>query len=157
MSLIYLKEKIDENECIHHIIDNIYLGNCNARKFISEFNIKKIIQIGEEEETKHYVLLDNNIKIYTVNIPDNRNTNLSIYFQDVWYFLKNNNENVLIHCKMGTSRSVAFVISYLIKYKNMNFDQSLNFIKDIRKESIYTKPNIGFVKQLKKLEIDNTN
>ena len=33
----------------------------------------------------------------------------------------------------------------------MNFEQSIDFIKEIRGENIYTKPNIGFTKILKKL------
>jgi predicted protein tyrosine phosphatase len=152
MSLVFVKEKIIENECVHHIIDNIYLGNCNSRKFIPDFKINRLIQIGEKDEIINYYPI-NNLESLTVNIPDNKNVDLSLYYQCVWDFIKKDEENVLIHCKMGTSRSVAFVVSYLIKYKNFDLNQALDFIKEIRADNIYTKPNIGFIKQLRKLKL----
>jgi predicted protein tyrosine phosphatase len=151
MSLVFVGEVINENDCIHHIIDNIYLGNCNSRNFISNHNISRIIEIGEQEELDKYPEISQNFDKLTVKIPDNRDVKIQSYFQDVWDFIQKDSKNVLIHCKMGTSRSVAFVISYLIKYKSMSFDQSLSYIKDLRGDSLYTKPNIGFTKILRKL------
>ena len=131
-------------------MDNLYLGNSNSRKYINLYKISRIIEIGEEDEISKYPEI-NNIDKFTIKIPDNRNVNIQPYFEDDWNFIKKDNSNILIQCKMGTSRSVAFAISYLIKYKNMNFEQSIDFIKEIRGENIYTKPNIGFTKILKKL------
>ena len=150
MSLVFVSDVINENNCIHHIMDNLYLGNSNSRKYINLYKISRIIEIGEEDEISKYPEI-NNIDKFTIKIPDNRNVNIQPYFEDVWNFIKKDNSNILIKFKMGTSRSVAFSISYLIKYKNMNFEQSIDFIKEIRGENIYTKPNIGFTKILKKL------
>ena len=151
MSLIFVDDVIKDDDCIHHIIDNLYLGNCNSRKFVNSYKISRIIEIGEEEEILKYPIIDSNIKKLTIIIPDNRNVDIQPFFQDVWNFIEKDNENVLIHCKMGTSRSVAFVISYLLKNKRMSLDESLSFIKKVRGESIYSKPNIGFMKILRKL------
>jgi len=149
MSLVFVKEVINETDCIHHITDNLYLGNCNSRNHINKYNISRIIEIGDKEEIEKYPLIPENLKKLTINIPDNRNVNILEYFEDIFSFIKQDNSNVLIHCKMGTSRSVAFVISYLIKYENMTFENSLKLIKEKRNDNIYTKPNVGFTKILK--------
>ena len=52
---------------------------------------------------------------------------------------------VLAHCKFGISRSVAFVIDYLIKYMKYTVDYALKFLMDKRKK---IKPNEGFMDQL---------
>ena len=153
MSLVFVKEVINETDCIHHITDNLYLGNCNSRNYIYKYNISRIIEIGDEEEIKNYPGIPENLKKLTINIPDNRDVDILQYFEDIFSFIKQDDSNVLIHCKMGTSRSVAFVISYLIKYKNMSFEESLKLIKEKRNDNIYTKPNIGFTKILKKYQI----
>ena len=57
--------------------------------------------------------------------------------------------NILIHCKMGRSRSVSLVIAYLIKYHGYNFNSALNLIKERRNQ---IGPNKGFIEQLKKYE-----
>lgn len=40
--------------------------------------------------------------------------------------------NVLVHCMAGVSRSVSFVIAYLIKYRGMTFDDGLALLKNRR-------------------------
>ena len=52
---------------------------------------------------------------------------------------------VLVHCMYGISRSVAFVIAYLIKYKNYSVDEALKFLMKKRNK---INPNKGFLEQL---------
>ena len=52
---------------------------------------------------------------------------------------------VLVHCKFGISRSVAFVIAYLIKYMKYTADNALKFLMGKRNK---IKPNEGFMDQL---------
>lgn len=63
-------------------------------------------------------------------------------------FLKNN--CCLVHCIKGISRSVSFVIAYLMKYYSMNYEEAYSFLKKKRK---CVCPNEGFVRQLKNFEI----
>ena len=51
----------------------------------------------------------------------------------------------LVHCKLGISRSAAFVIAYLINYAKLGVDEAFNYIKNKR---ITIKPNDGFMRQL---------
>ena len=49
----------------------------------------------------------------------------------------------------GISRSSTIILSYLIKYKKMKFDDALNLIREKREK---INPNPGFVKQLREYE-----
>ena len=53
--------------------------------------------------------------------------------------------NILVHCKMGISRSATIVTAYLIKYKKMSVNDALLLVK---KKHAPTFPNKGFLKQL---------
>ena len=52
---------------------------------------------------------------------------------------------MLIHCKFGISRSVSFIIAYMVKYFGFNVKNALNYIKKRRKQ---INPNEGFLVQL---------
>ena len=56
---------------------------------------------------------------------------------------------ILIHCKFGISRSVSFIIAYLIKYFGFNVKGALNYVKRRRKQ---VNPNQGFLNQLYEYE-----
>jgi dual specificity MAP kinase phosphatase len=58
---------------------------------------------------------------------------------------------VLVHCAAGFSRSVALAIGYLMKQRNWSFEESFKFVK-LKRNSKYTNPNFGFLKQLKDYE-----
>jgi protein-tyrosine phosphatase len=53
--------------------------------------------------------------------------------------------SILIHCFMGASRSVAILISYLIKYHNMSVDIALEYIE---KRRPFINLNVDFYFQL---------
>lgn len=52
-------------------------------------------------------------------------------------------QNVFVHCKMGSSRSVLVIIAYLMKYCNKDYNDAYNFVKAKRKLICN-----GFVSQL---------
>ena len=60
-----------------------------------------------------------------------------------------NNSNLFVHCQMGKSRSVSFIIAYLMKFMKMKFDDAYLYVKRIRKMAF---PNIGFMRELKEFE-----
>eukprot|EP00448_Togula_jolla_P002350 CAMPEP_0170599900 /NCGR_PEP_ID=MMETSP0224-20130122/17049_1 /TAXON_ID=285029 /ORGANISM="Togula jolla, Strain CCCM 725" /LENGTH=302 /DNA_ID=CAMNT_0010924593 /DNA_START=76 /DNA_END=981 /DNA_ORIENTATION=- len=84
---------------------------------------------------------------------DNATESLSTKFEAAWEFLERarirEDGGVLVHCQMGVSRSVSMVISYLMKYMRMGFDEALALLKDARKQA---NPNEGFTEQLKELD-----
>ena len=76
------------------------------------------------------------------------------FFSEINNIIKehvNKKENILIHCYNAVSRSVTVLTAYLIS-TGMSLKDSLQLIKDKRNDKVYTKPNIGFMKQLIKYE-----
>lgn len=63
-------------------------------------------------------------------------------------------KTVFIHCYAGKSRSVSFVLVYLMKYRGFDLQTGYNFLNGVRK--IY--PNFAFVNHnLMKYEVELTN
>ena len=63
-------------------------------------------------------------------------------------FIKKNNDNVLIHCMMGRSRSATVILYYLIKIHNMNLDDAIEYL--ISKRYV-VNPSIKFINNLKNI------
>ena len=56
---------------------------------------------------------------------------------------------VLVHCTWGKSRSVAFVVAFLIRTYGMSLDQALAYVQERRP---IAKPNEGFMQHLRLYE-----
>ncbi|ODM91974.1 Protein phosphatase Slingshot [Orchesella cincta] len=89
-----------------------------------------------------------------MNIPviDNEETDLLRYFNDSYRFISQalkEDKNVLVHCKMGISRSATIVIAYVMKTRNWDLPRSLEHVK---KRRTCVKPNPHFMKQLEVYE-----
>jgi protein-tyrosine phosphatase len=76
----------------------------------------------------HNVLFDTNEKILTSNIHN----------------------KILVHCKMGFSRSASIIIAYLMIKQKMSYKNAYNWVKMCRSE---ISPNFGFTLALQELDI----
>lgn len=146
---------LEKQPIIHGICDHVFLGDIVASEntnLLKELNIKVIISlIKEENKDKREV---RNIKHYNFGVEDGRNENISKFFPEINTIIKefiDKKENILIHCYNAVSRSVTVLTAYLIS-TGMTLKDSLQLIKDKRGDKVYTKPNIGFMKQLFKYE-----
>jgi protein-tyrosine phosphatase len=54
-------------------------------------------------------------------------------------------KQVLVHCREGISRSPAFIIAYLIKFKKMIYDDAYEFVNKHREKIAL---NFGFRDEL---------
>ena len=87
-----------------------------------------------------------------IDIDDSPEENVRIHFDQVheWVNLsKSKLENSLIVCTAGISRSVTFVLSYLIKFEKMSLKDAYAHVKWIW---IFIQPNAGFMRQLEDYE-----
>ena len=69
-------------------------------------------------------------------------------FDETYRFIKeakDNNGTVLVHCKMGMSRSASSVIAFLMKEYKLSNKEALEKVKKARP---IVQPNSSFVKQL---------
>ena len=70
------------------------------------------------------------------------------HFDETYRFIKeakDQNGIVLVHCKMGMSRSASSVIAYLMKEYEMNNEDAL---KKVRNDRPIVQPNESFARQL---------
>ena len=72
--------------------------------------------------------------------------NIMQYFDKINTIIdENKHKKILVHCQNSVSRSVTIIIAYLM-HTGKSLKDAINYVKS--KRSQYTKPNIGFFKQL---------
>jgi protein-tyrosine phosphatase len=135
-------------DTLDYIAGNIYLGSCESCLDVvnNKSAIKYILNLSQ------YKLHAPEKKVLELNIDDCPEFPIDKYFDQAHQFIneaKNNNSYVLVHCRSGHSRSPTIVMSYMMKYYNMTYNQSFDFVN--KKRKIY--PNSGFVDQLKLYEL----
>jgi protein-tyrosine phosphatase len=150
-----IKNLYDFSYPMTEIIPRIYLGNAyNARDYYSlkSANIKLIINCTKET-SNHF---NDDFKYINVPIFDENDVNIGQYFKYVTneinnMYIEDPSASILIHCFMGASRSVAILVSYLIKYHNMSVDIALEYIE---KRRPFINLNVDFYFQLLEYQMD---
>lgn len=134
----------------NYIIDNIYLGssyNASNWQLLKDNNISYVVNATanipnffEEDDILYLNLIknDDGEDLFTKQELD--------MALDFISDANSINQNVLIHCVFGRSRSVTIVLYYLIKNHNMTLEQSISFLKEKR---YYINPSIAFLSNLK--------
>lgn len=96
---------------------------------------------------------DPNFDYCRLAMGDNATEDLTSRFEIAWAFFEKarirEDGGVLVHCQQGVSRSVSMVLSYLMKYYRMNFNDALALAKTARSQA---NPNEGFSAQLRELD-----
>ncbi|XP_051930725.1 protein phosphatase Slingshot homolog 3 isoform X2 [Hippocampus zosterae] len=129
------------------IFDYLYLGSeWNAANFeeLQKNNVGYILNVTREidnffPESFTYM----NIRVYDVEATD-----LLPHWTDTYNFIntaRKSGQAVLVHCKMGVSRSSSTVIAYAMKQQRWSLDVALAYVRDRRS---IVKPNDGFMRQL---------
>ena len=130
---------------MNYIIDNIYLGGNDAasdENYLKQYNITTVINCAEE-----IVSVYKDIKFLELNLYDSFNQPLFPKFEVAYKFIKKNSENnILIHCALGVSRSASLVAFYMMKEKGWDYDICYNYMKERRP---IVNPNSNFVEQLR--------
>jgi protein-tyrosine phosphatase len=92
--------------------------------------------------------LTNKYETYKFDIDDNGGSTTQL-FNDIIPKIHaiinecvKNNEPLLVHCQAGISRSAISIITWLMKYKQMSYDEAYQFVK---KRRPIIAPNIYFV------------
>ncbi|KAJ3587757.1 hypothetical protein NHX12_011354 [Muraenolepis orangiensis] len=84
-----------------------------------------------------------NIRVFDVEATD-----LLSHWTDTYNFInmaRKSGQAVLVHCKMGVSRSASTVIAYAMKKQRWPVDVTLSYVRELRP---IANPNDGFAKQL---------
>ncbi|XP_056138391.1 protein phosphatase Slingshot homolog 3 [Lampris incognitus] len=129
------------------MFDYLYLGSeWNAANFeeLQKNNVGYILNVTREidnffPESFTYM----NIRVYDVEATD-----LLPHWTDTFNFIniaRKREKAVLVHCKMGVSRSASTVIAYTMKQQHWPLEVALSYVRERRP---IVKPNDGFMKQL---------
>lgn len=139
---------------LDRIIDNIFLGNwadSTDEQKLKHNNIKCILTLNKDNvhTEKNRNMFDRlGIRHEYVQIQDSLDANILPYIDSSIRFLKKCDDNVLVHCTAGVSRSVSIVVAYLMNEKNMSYEKAIDYV---RKRRPIANPNPSFVQQLKTL------
>ncbi|XP_052737445.1 LOW QUALITY PROTEIN: protein phosphatase Slingshot [Bicyclus anynana] len=129
------------------IFDHVYLGSeWNASNFeeLQRNGVRHILNVTREIDNFFPGMFDYlNIRVY-----DDDKTDLLKHWDNTFKYInkaRNEGSKVLVHCKMGISRSASVVIAYAMKAFNWHFDKALRHVK-MKRSCI--KPNTNFLNQL---------
>ena len=129
------------------ILDYLYLGsewNASNLEELRQNGITHVLNATREIDNffpAHFVY--HNVREY-----DEEATDLLKYFDGTYKFIRSAREKggkVLVHCKMGISRSASVTISYLMKERGTPLEETLAYVRSRRS---IVKPNKSFFKQL---------
>lgn len=135
----------------HMICENVFISDSNGASnisFLLQNNITHILICAIELHPQH----PNNFTYKHCPIIDSPLFNIKRFFKECIIFIEEviqQNGNILIHCKLGRSRSVTIVLSYLIKSHKLSLQASLNILQKCHP---LASPNEGFLIQLQEFE-----
>jgi protein-tyrosine phosphatase len=140
----------------NEIITNIlYLGSIyhaqdiNSLQALGITHVLNLTNFGEElmeTSSNHFISKQ-------INITDLPSTDIIAHFEDAFSFInacKQASGRILVHCRMGVSRSASFVIAYLMKNEQLFLKDAHAFVK---KRRTVINPNLGFMDQLRRYEL----
>ena len=147
--------KIHYNSHPTEIFNWLYLGtfsNACDIKELRRLKVNYVLNVANECINKK---LPKDIKELHLKIKDSDDFELYNYFDEANEFInkcKEEGNSLLVHCKLGISRSASFIIAYLIKFNKMSAKEAFEFVKEKRNQ---VKPNEGFINQLQEYEKRN--
>eukprot|EP01080_Neovahlkampfia_damariscottae_P001120 gene1120-10634_t len=146
---IYFVDENNFSEPTEIIENKLWIGSIQAakdKKSFHDFGFTGVLNCSCGIQN----YFEDKCEYLNITVEDKIETNLSDIFEKAHKFI-NKHEKVLVHCLGGASRSVTITISYLMKNEKMNLSDAYKLIK--RKRFIIN-PNIGFMRQLMKYEIE---
>lgn len=128
---------------MNQIINHLYIGSfedAKNSKQLYDNNIRHVINVAEEcDHTKFcnninyekYPIIEYFKSVKEDDVYDLNYANLEKIYKILDKYIEKE-ENILIHCAHGMSRSVSFVVYYLMKKYHMDAEESLKFVRTKR-------------------------
>jgi protein-tyrosine phosphatase len=166
----------------NEVIPNLFIGTVEASQdnnFIYSKNISVIVNCSKDikdsfslnllkpiesapKEVQEW-LYNNSyyIKYYRIPVDDNGNiTEINNFYQyviDIIYKIRdeyNRGKSILVHCLAGNQRSAAFICAFLMLYKNITLEDSVNYLLVKKANVFFFGKTINFKNALEKIEND---
>ncbi|KAG5684206.1 hypothetical protein PVAND_013445 [Polypedilum vanderplanki] len=129
------------------IFDHVYLGsewNASNLEELQRNGVGHILNVTREIDNFFPGMFD----YFNVRVYDDEKTDLLKHWDNTFKYIsraRREGSKVLVHCKMGISRSASVVIAYAMKAYNWDFCKAIQHVKDKRS---CIKPNKNFLAQL---------
>ncbi|XP_055585183.1 protein phosphatase Slingshot isoform X2 [Uranotaenia lowii] len=129
------------------IFDHVYLGsewNASNLEELQKNGVRHILNVTREIDNFFPGMFD----YFNVRVYDDDKTDLLKHWDNTYKYISRvrmEGSKVLVHCKMGISRSASVVIAYAMKANSWDFAQALQHVKEKR---TCIKPNKNFIMQL---------
>jgi len=152
------------NRDINEIIPHLYISNwdtSNNPEIIRLHNIKAVITLETTNKPTQILryYYSNKIDFIHIQIIDMKESDIGKYFDSTYNFIQKHiskNENVLIHCAAGISRSATIILNFILRdmFRKYNLkhekpEEILIYSLDIaRTKRPIINPNPGFINQL---------
>ena len=125
---------------------NVYLSNMAGviKKNIDKYDIKHIVEVHDKYKNQRRF----DVNYLSMELEDRSYVQIIDKFVEVNDFISDavdKDENVLVHCSAGASRSAAFVTAYLI-HSGYSLHGAMQRMRNLRESY---DPNTGFRRQLK--------
>jgi hypothetical protein len=159
------EQKIEESTQIHtqfplisqydpfptKIQENLYLGDAQSSlniNFLREKNITAIVTVMPDIHPFRSNPEYSHFRFHHIPIHDKLDVNICEHIYACTEFIQKCHFygiNVYVHCAMGISRSVSFVIAYLMQTYKITFQNAYKIVKEQRPQA---DPNMSFICQL---------
>lgn len=129
------------------IFDELYLGsewNASNMEELERNGIGHILNVTREIDN----FFPDQFDYLNVRVYDDEATELLKHWDRTYKYIRQAVESgskVLVHCKMGVSRSASVVVAYAMKARHWDLPQALRHVKERR---ACVKPNASFMHQL---------
>lgn len=140
------KSNIEPKHLASRLDDNIWISGhipSKNKTFLKRFNITRILRLYDDEGKDRFP----EITYLVFPCEDKADYDMTQHFKECMDFIGQGirkNENILIHCHAGISRSATICLVYLM-YKHHELLTALSILTSCRN---FVCPNDGFVKQL---------
>uniref|UniRef100_A0A6V7IVM1 Dual specificity protein phosphatase 19 n=1 Tax=Bracon brevicornis TaxID=1563983 RepID=A0A6V7IVM1_9HYME len=115
------------------------------KEILEKYKIKHILSLGIMPNVKF-----DGISYHFIEILDVPEFHIDEPLQECLGIIGEcKNDNILVHCNAGVSRSATVVVAWIMSEERLSFEESLERVRSVRP---CVRPNDGFVKKLKLLE-----
>ena len=147
---------LQPDNSIDRIIEGLYLsgdGAATNRQILESKRITHILNATTNVDNKFET--DIIYKKFSIYDLETQMIDFKSSFEFIENALKQPENNVLVHCNQGVSRSASIVIAYLLNKRIFKtYNDAFTYVKAKR---VKIMPNHGFVQQLYELEINLIN
>lgn len=148
-----------QNEMSNIWNNRLFLGSqySSCKHSLIKHQISHVISIGCDSIDEC-----DDVVNYKFEVDDNA-PNLQLFFETIVpqihelinaLICQNEKNKVLVHCQAGISRSATAVITWLMRWKQMDYHSAFNHVKKCRP---VISPNVMFAKHMRRTQCTTTN